>query len=127
MLRKRRCCPRWRSAVAPVGRFVRGFPGHSHYQNTRHPKATVDAKRATAFHRLSREVTAAIATGGADPSCNIRLARALDNARRANMPKARLQRALEIAKQCSSAAAETTVFDVVLQGGIAARICAFHS
>lgn len=105
----------------------RGLAGHSHYHNTRHRKAAIDAKRATLFHRLAREVYSALAQGGPDPSSNLRLARALENARRCNMPKARLDRALESAKlNLSGIGVEPADYDAVLPRGIGVRMRAIQ-
>lgn len=68
--------------------------GHSHWHGIRHKKALTDAKRASVFTKLGNVVTIA-AHGGGDPSMNFRLRLAIDQARAANMPKDRIEKAIQ--------------------------------
>ncbi|KAI0557311.1 transcriptional regulator [Gracilaria domingensis] len=98
--------------------FSRSLAGHSHYHNTKHRKARVDAQRQTAFQKLSRDIYAAIksANGERDPSRNPRLARALEAARKASMPKQRIATALSASARDGSPS-DTILFEGVFPGG----------
>ena len=52
-------------------------------------------RMAKAFTRCGREIAIAVRNGGADPSSNPQLRRALQNARSANMPKDKVQKAID--------------------------------
>jgi YebC/PmpR family DNA-binding regulatory protein len=69
--------------------------GHSKYANIQHRKGGQDKKRAQAFTKIAREIQAAVKLGGADPSANPRLYRAMASGRAVNMPKDNLQRAVD--------------------------------
>lgn len=105
--------------VRLLGVQTRGLAGHSHFHNVRHRKAAVDKARDAALTKLAREVRTALRMGGGggDPRANARLGRALENARRAGMPKDRLNRMLESAKN-SPVSDRTALFEGVLPAGI---------
>ncbi len=69
--------------------------GHSKFANIMHRKGGQDKKRAAQFTKLAREMQAAVKLGGADPSANPRLFRAIVAARAENMPKDNIQRAID--------------------------------
>ncbi|MEQ8371267.1 MAG: YebC/PmpR family DNA-binding transcriptional regulator, partial [Alphaproteobacteria bacterium] len=69
--------------------------GHSQFKNIMFRKGAQDAKRAKLFTRLGREIVAAARLGGTDPDANARLRAAITDAKRANMPKDRIQRAVQ--------------------------------
>lgn len=75
---------------------VRTLAGHSHYHNTRHRKAAVDASRQTTLNRVSRDVRVALSLhrNSPSPESSARLSRAVTNAKRAGLPKVRLNRLL---------------------------------
>lgn len=99
------------------GMLIRGLAGHSHYHNIRHRKAKMDAKRQSAFQKLSRDIYAAIKAGGSsDAMANARLARAVEMARRGSLPKERIERALQSGARRMSEG--TAVFEGVFPGGI---------
>ena len=68
--------------------------GHSKWANIQHRKGRQDAKRATIWTKVIREVQIAARDGGGDPSMNSRLRLALDKARLANVPKDKVQGAI---------------------------------
>jgi YebC/PmpR family DNA-binding regulatory protein len=68
--------------------------GHSQFKNIMHRKGAQDAKRAKAFAKLAREIEVA-ARSGPDPDQNPRLRTAIAAARGQNMPKDRIERAIE--------------------------------
>jgi len=69
--------------------------GHSQFKNIMFRKGAQDAKRAKRFTRLGREIIAASRLGGPDPDANPRLRAAIIDAKRSNMPKDRIERAVQ--------------------------------
>lgn len=69
--------------------------GHSKFKNIMHRKGAQDAKRAKLFTKIVREVTVAAKEAGADPDHNPRLRMAIQSAKEANIPKDRLQQAIQ--------------------------------
>ena len=69
--------------------------GHSKWANIKHKKGKADAARGAATTKISREITTAVRIGGADPTGNMRLKLALQNARENNIPKENIQRAIQ--------------------------------
>ena len=69
--------------------------GHSKFANIQHRKGGQDKKRAQMFTKIAREIQAAVKLGGADPSANPRLFRAMASGRAVNMPKDNIQRAID--------------------------------
>jgi YebC/PmpR family DNA-binding regulatory protein len=68
--------------------------GHSQFKNIMHRKGAQDAKRAKIFTKLIRELTVA-AKGGEDLENNPRLRTAITAARKSNMPKDTMERAIK--------------------------------
>jgi len=69
--------------------------GHSKWANIKHKKAKEDAKRAKAFTKHIREITVAARVGGGDPGANPRLSLAIENAKKVNLPKDNIERAIK--------------------------------
>ena len=70
--------------------------GHSKWATIKHKKAATDAKRGKEFSMISKMLTIAAKDGGSgDAATNPRLRVALDKARSANMPKDRIQKAID--------------------------------
>lgn len=69
--------------------------GHSHWAGIKHKKKIVDAKRGKIFSKISRAIMSAARQGGGDPSTNIKLKYAIDDAKEANMPKEKIERAIK--------------------------------
>jgi YebC/PmpR family DNA-binding regulatory protein len=69
--------------------------GHSKWANIKHKKGKMDAVRGKVTTKISREITIAVKTGGADPSGNMRLKLALQKAKENNVPKENIQRAIQ--------------------------------
>jgi YebC/PmpR family DNA-binding regulatory protein len=67
--------------------------GHSKWATTRRQKATIDAKRANIFTKLSNAISIA-AKEGSDLETNFKLRIAVDKAKQANMPKDNIERAI---------------------------------
>lgn len=68
--------------------------GHSHAKNVMHQKEKEGAKKAKAFNKLSREIMVASKLGMPDPAANPRLRAAIIAARKENMPRDRIERAI---------------------------------
>ena len=69
--------------------------GHSKWANIKHRKAREDAKRSKAFTKHIREITVAAKEGGGDPDGNPRLSLAIENAKKVNLPKDNIERAIK--------------------------------
>src|SRR5277367_1187130 len=69
--------------------------GHSHSKNIMHQKGASDAKKAKIFNKLAREITVACRQGLPDPAANPRLRAAIIEARKNNMPRDRIERAIK--------------------------------
>ncbi len=69
--------------------------GHSQFKNIMHRKGAQDVKRARAFAKLIREITVSARHGLPDPAANPRLRSAVLAARKENMPKDTIDRAIK--------------------------------
>lgn len=69
--------------------------GHSQFKNIMYRKGAQDKKRAKVFTRLTREIQVAAKTGGEDPASNPALRTAIAAARKENMPKDNIERAIK--------------------------------
>ncbi|HDN80177.1 MAG: YebC/PmpR family DNA-binding transcriptional regulator [Chloroflexi bacterium] len=67
--------------------------GHSKWANIKRRKAAQDAKRGQLFTKLGREIEIA-AREGPDPETNFKLRLVIEKAKRANMPKENIERAI---------------------------------
>lgn len=69
--------------------------GHSKWSTIKHKKGATDVKRGKLFSKMSRLISIAAKDGGGDPEMNPRLRMAIDNARKENMPKDKIERAIK--------------------------------
>jgi YebC/PmpR family DNA-binding regulatory protein len=69
--------------------------GHSKWSTIKRKKGAADAKRGQLFTRLAREISIAAREGGGDMDSNFKLRLAVDRARRENMPKDNIERAIK--------------------------------
>jgi YebC/PmpR family DNA-binding regulatory protein len=69
--------------------------GHSKWKQIKHKKAITDAKRASSWTKVIREITVAAKAGGGDPDGNPRLRTAIDAAKAVNMPNENIDRAVK--------------------------------
>ncbi len=69
--------------------------GHSKWHNIKHRKAAVDKKRGKIWTKCAKAIIVAAKTGGPDPSANLTLRYAIDEARYANMPRDTIERAIK--------------------------------
>lgn len=88
--------------------------GHSKWNNIKNRKSAVDAKKSKTFGSLSKLIRIAVKEGGSgDPQFNPTLRTQLDKAREANMPKDKIQRAID--KGLGKSASGATVSEVVYE------------
>ncbi|MEL7473036.1 MAG: YebC/PmpR family DNA-binding transcriptional regulator [Planctomycetota bacterium] len=87
--------------------------GHSKWANIKHRKARQDKAKGKMWSKCSRAIMAAVRQGGPDPSANLTLRYAIDEARYANMPKDTINRAIEKA----SGAAEGNAYEEITYEG----------
>ena len=69
--------------------------GHSKWKQIKRKKAITDAKRASSWTKVIREITVAARAGGGDPGGNPRLRTAIDAAKAVNMPAENIDRAIK--------------------------------
>ena len=91
--------------------------GHSKWATTKRQKAIVDAKRGAAFTKIANQIAIAARSGG-DPSMNPTLAMVLEKARKANMPKTNIERAIARATDKSAAAMIEETYEAYGPAGI---------
>ena len=71
--------------------------GHSKWSNIQAKKGVADAKRAREFAQLAKDIRIAVKSGGSgDPNSNSSLRMWMDKARAANMPKDKIQKAIDV-------------------------------
>ena len=102
--------------------------GHSKWAQIKHKKGAADATRGKVFSKLSRIITVAAknppAGGGPDPKTNSRLASAIEEAKRANMPNDNIDRAIKRAAEKESASLKEVMYEAYGPGGSAVIIAA---
>ena len=91
--------------------------GHSKWATTKRQKAIVDAKRGAAFTKIANQIAIAARSGG-DPTMNPTLAMMLEKARKANMPKVNIERAIARAADKSAAAMIEETYEAYGPAGI---------
>ena len=69
--------------------------GHSKWKQIKRKKAVTDARRASSWTKVIREITVAAKSGGGDPGGNPRLRTAIDAAKAVNMPNDNIERAIK--------------------------------
>ncbi|TWU59882.1 putative transcriptional regulatory protein [Rubripirellula tenax] len=69
--------------------------GHSKWANIQHRKGRVDAARGKLWSKLSKAIIVAAKGGGGDPEANLRLRKAIDDAKAVSMPKDNIERAIK--------------------------------
>jgi len=69
--------------------------GHSHWSTIKRKKGAADAKRGKMFSKCAKAIIVAARHGGGDPSMNLRLRYAIDDAKAVNMPNANIDRAVK--------------------------------
>ncbi|AAU03918.1 YebC/PmpR family DNA-binding transcriptional regulator [Rickettsia typhi] len=84
--------------------------GHSKFKNIQHRKGAQDKKKSKVFTKLIREIVTAVKTGASNvPENNPRLRKALNAARSQNLPKERIDKAINSANDASNTESYTEI------------------
>ena len=92
--------------------------GHSKWSTIKRAKGIADAKRGAIFTKIGNQIAIA-ARGGTDPTMNPSLALAIEKAKRANMPMANIQRAIDRVADKNAAQLDEVMYEGYGPGGIA--------
>lgn len=68
--------------------------GHSKWSQIKHKKAIMDAKKGKIFSKLAKEIMVAVKTGGENIEGNPRLKKAIEEAKKINMPMENIKNAI---------------------------------
>jgi YebC/PmpR family DNA-binding regulatory protein len=95
--------------------------GHSHAKKIKHQKEATDQKRGQMFSKIARMISVAIKQGGPNPATNQKLSVAMETAKRWNLPKENIERAIKRASGEEAAAEklEEVSFEALGPGGAA--------
>ncbi len=93
--------------------------GHSKWANIKHRKGAQDKKRAKIFNRISKEIIIAARDGGPNPEDNPPLRTAIQNAKGANMPKDKIEKAIKKGTGEDSGSLQEAHYEGYGPGGIA--------
>jgi YebC/PmpR family DNA-binding regulatory protein len=94
--------------------------GHSKWANIQHRKGRVDAQRGKLWGKLSKAIIVAARAGGGDPDANIRLRKAIDDAKAVSMPKENITRAIKRGTgELDGGEVEEVVYEGYGPGGVA--------
>ena len=94
--------------------------GHSKWANIKHRKAAVDKKRGKIWSKKAHAIIVAARLGGGDPAANNRLADAIADARKENMPAINIDRAIKRGTgESGDADPEELVYEGYAPGGVA--------
>ncbi len=77
--------------------------GHSHAKKIKHQKAITDQKRGQIFSKMARVISVAVKEGGPSPESNPKLGVALETAKKLNLPKENIERAIKRGSGAESA------------------------
>ncbi len=94
--------------------------GHSHFSSIKHKKEITDKKRGKIFSKMAKLITVAAKEGGSDPAANSKLRMVIEQAKKINMPKENIERAIKKGSgELESAKLEEVVFEAYGSGKIA--------
>ena len=97
--------------------------GHSKWANIQHRKGRVDAQRGKMWSKLSKTIIVAAKMGGGDPAANIRLRKAIDDAKAQSMPKDNIERAIKKGTgELDGGDVEEIVYEGYGPGGVAVMV-----
>lgn len=101
--------------------------GHSKWNNIKNRKDAVDGQRAQAFSQIAKLIRISVKESqSGDPRFNASLRALLDKARLANMPKEKVQRAIDTGLgKGASGSVQETVYEGFGPGGVALIIVAY--
>ncbi len=92
--------------------------GHSKFKNIQHRKNAQDKKRAKIFTKALREITTAVRTAGVDLEINSRLRTALIFAKSVNLPKDKIDKAINSGSSDEKDNYEEMTYEGFLPGGV---------
>ncbi|MDR3256591.1 MAG: YebC/PmpR family DNA-binding transcriptional regulator [Endomicrobium sp.] len=69
--------------------------GHNKWAGIKHKKAITDAKKGKVFTKIIREIVVATKEGGAQTENNVRLRKAIEDAKETNMPQENIKKAIQ--------------------------------
>ena len=95
--------------------------GHSHSKKIKREKAITDQKRGQMFSKIARMISVAIKEGGTNPETNQRLNVAMETAKKWNLPKENIERAIKkgSGKESAGEKLEAVSFEAFGPGGVA--------
>lgn len=93
--------------------------GHSKWANIKHRKGAQDKKRSKIFTRLLKEIAVATKEGGQDPDANPRLRMGILNAKKANIPKDNITKAVNKGAGADSTSYEEVNYEGYAPNGVA--------
>ena len=93
--------------------------GHSKWSTIKHKKAAEDAKRSKVFSRIAKAIMVAVQNGDTDPETNSALKLAISQARKANMPKDNIERAMKKGTGADAIQIEEVTYEGMGPGGVA--------
>lgn len=96
--------------------------GHSKWAQIKRKKAVLDSKRSAMFTKVIREITVAAKEGGANPDNNPRLRLAIITARKSNLPKDVIERAINKGSGNDGAHYQEVVYEGMGPGGVALMV-----
>lgn len=92
--------------------------GHSHWATVKRKKGAEDEKRGRIFSKLSRMISVAAREGG-DPEMNPKLKQALEEAKRFNMPKDNIEKAIKRGTgELEGEQLEEVMYEAIGPGGV---------
>lgn len=95
--------------------------GHNKWSKIKHQKKHTDAAKGKAFTKASKGIVLAVIDGGGmtDPDKNVKLRYALEQAKRVNMPKENIQRAIDKAVGKDKAQVSRVAYEAYGPGNVA--------
>ena len=86
--------------------------GHSHARTIKHQKTITDQKRGQMFSKMARVISVAVKEGGPNPETNSKLRVAIEEAKKFNLPKENIERAI---KQVTGSGEEANLEEVLFE------------
>ena len=97
--------------------------GHSHAKTVKHQKELDAKKRGKVFSKVTRLISVAVKEGGSNPDTNPKLRLAFETAKKWNMPKENIERAISrMSGESSAESLEEVIFEGFGPGGIAVMV-----
>ena len=96
--------------------------GHNKWSGIKHRKEAQDSKRSKIFTRIAKAIAVAVQNGGSDIETNSALRIAIEQARKANMPKDNIDRAVKRGSGENETRIEELVYEAMGPGGVAMMI-----